>query len=100
MGELSEITPWIEGTLFSTVRTCGKKNCACRVEGPKHPVMYITGKQKGKGVDSEDIQRTERDHPSERGVMGINTCPECLKKQRRIDALEEQIVRLKSRLSG
>lgn len=30
--------------------------------------------------------------------MGINTCPECLKKQRRIDALEDEIVRLKSKL--
>jgi len=30
--------------------------------------------------------------------MGVNTCPGCLEKQRRIDALEGEIVRLNSRL--
>ena len=30
--------------------------------------------------------------------MGVNNCPGCLEKQRRIDALQEEIVRLKSKL--
>jgi hypothetical protein len=50
MRQLSQLGPWIEGTLVSTVRTCGKKRCACMNKGLKHPVMYITTKQQGKTV--------------------------------------------------
>jgi hypothetical protein len=47
---LSRVGPWIEGTLVVTTRRCGKKGCGCMDGGPKHPVMYLTGKQEGKTV--------------------------------------------------
>jgi len=42
--------PWIEGSLVSTARVCGKTNCACHRGGAKHPVLYLTGKLGGKTV--------------------------------------------------
>ena len=47
---ISGLSPWLEGSVVVTARRCGKKKCACHHEGPKHPVMYITGKEKGKTV--------------------------------------------------
>jgi len=44
------LAPWMEGTLVTTTRRCGKKNCACHRDGPKHPVVYVTWKEGGKTV--------------------------------------------------
>jgi len=44
------LAPWMEGTLVTTTRRCGKKNCACHHEGPKHSVAYVTWKENGKTV--------------------------------------------------
>jgi len=48
VSKITSLDPWIEGTFVSTSRRCGKKNCACHREGPKHPVLYLTWKEKGK----------------------------------------------------
>lgn len=48
--EVADLSPWIEGTLVRTTRICGRKNCVCHTMGQKHPVMYITWKEKGKTV--------------------------------------------------
>ena len=48
--QLQNLDPWIEGSLVSTSRKCGKKNCVCHHNGPKHPVLFVTGKEAGKTV--------------------------------------------------
>lgn len=63
--KMTTLSPWIEGSLVSTSRFCGKKNCACH--------------QGGQAL--------------------INPYPECLKKQRQMDALKEEIQRLRQKLS-
>ncbi len=47
---LEKLSPWVQGSLVSTVRICGKENCSCRRGGPKHPVLFITWKEQGKTV--------------------------------------------------
>lgn len=48
--EMRKIGPWVEGTLVCTQRICGTRGCACRRNGPKHPAMFITGKDRGKTI--------------------------------------------------
>jgi len=48
VNQIASLDPWIEGTFVSTSRRCGKKNCACHKGGAKHPVLYLTWKEKGK----------------------------------------------------
>ncbi|MFC2149421.1 DUF6788 family protein [Candidatus Auribacterota bacterium] len=48
--EMRKIGPWVEGSLVCTQRICGTSGCACRRGGPKHPAMFITGKEHGKTV--------------------------------------------------
>ena len=48
--QIPNLDPWIEGTLVTTSRKCGKENCACHHQGPKHPVSYVTWKEAGKTV--------------------------------------------------
>jgi len=48
VNQIASLDPWIEGTFVSTSRRCGKKNCACHKGGTKHPVLYLTWKEKGK----------------------------------------------------
>ena len=48
VSRLADIDPWIQGTVVQTKRICGSKGCACRRGGPKHPVMFLTWKEKGK----------------------------------------------------
>lgn len=50
MQEIENTGLWIEGTLVATERRCGKNNCACHRDGPKHPVLFITWKEAGKTV--------------------------------------------------
>ena len=45
-----KLAPWIQGSLVSTERICGKANCACRRGGAKHPVLFVTWKEEGKTV--------------------------------------------------
>lgn len=47
---IAKLSPWMEGTIVTTTRICGKKNCACHRGGSKHPVMYVTWKENGKTV--------------------------------------------------
>ena len=48
--EMRRIGPWIEGTVVSTERICGTSSCGCHGNEPKHPAMFITGKNLGKTV--------------------------------------------------
>ena len=48
--QIQNLDPWIEGTLVATSRKCGKENCACYHQGPKHPVLFVTWKEAGKTV--------------------------------------------------
>lgn len=48
--EMKKIGRWIEGTVVCTQRICGTSGCVCRRNGPKHPAMFITGKDHGKTV--------------------------------------------------
>ena len=50
LGELAAVGPWIDGSLVSLNRRCGKKACICHRGGPGHPALYLTGKENGKTV--------------------------------------------------
>jgi len=54
--------------------------------------------QKGQGKNI-NFRDPETDHPPEGGSTLINACPGCLKKQREIDGLKEEIQRLRQKLS-
>ena len=122
--KITTLNPWIEGSLVSTSRFCGKKNCACHHGGSKHPVLYVTWKEKGKnrvplypqktgkrcskvgtklskaqGTDPGSLGYPETNRASEGGQLLINLCPQCFKKQRKIDELTEEIQRLRQKLS-
>ena len=90
MHQLSKLGPWIEGTLVSTVRTCGKKNCACMSQGPKHPVMYITGKQKGKTVSLYIPRKLESEVST--WVENYRRAKELIRK---ISNVQKEIIRLR-----
>ncbi len=47
---IKEVAPWIEGSLVSTERKCGKDSCACHHGGTKHPVTFVTWKEDGKTI--------------------------------------------------
>ena len=55
--KITTLSPWIEGSLVSTSRFCGKKNCACHRGGSKHPVLYVTWKEKGKSSHDNALPR-------------------------------------------
>jgi len=48
--QIQNLGPWMEGTLVTTSRKCGKENCACHHQGPKHPVLFVTWKEAGKTI--------------------------------------------------
>lgn len=48
--KIAGLSPWMEGTVVSTERVCGKKNCICHTGGQKHAVMYVTWKEAGKTI--------------------------------------------------
>jgi len=50
VGRMSELSPWIQGSVVVVKRVCGQKGCACHRGGNKHPAMYLTGKAEGKTV--------------------------------------------------
>lgn len=41
---LAKAGPFIEGSLTTVLRICGKKGCACE-RGKKHPAMFFTWKK-------------------------------------------------------
>ena len=57
--EIHTLIPWVEGSLVSASRLCGKENCICHQGGPKHPVLYVTWKEKGKTVSLYVPRRLE-----------------------------------------
>ena len=48
MRQLKQIGPLIGDSVVVVQRKCGKKSCACHHDGPKHPAMFVTWKEKGK----------------------------------------------------
>jgi len=58
---LSKVGPWIQGSVSVTERICGKKNCACRQGGPKHPAMFVTWKEARKTVALYVPRKMERE---------------------------------------
>lgn len=46
---LSQVGPFIEGTVSTVARPCGNPNCQCRKDPTKkHPSTYLTWKEKNK----------------------------------------------------
>ena len=50
--KLSEVGPFVDGSLARVKRRCGNKNCKCYLKGQKHESYYLMYKLKGvtKGV--------------------------------------------------
>lgn len=49
MISLSQVGPFIEGSLSTVARICGKPNCRCRKDPTKkHLAMYLTWKEDNK----------------------------------------------------
>src|SRR5512137_312525 len=88
--KIAPLHPWIEGSLVSTSRFCGKKNCACHHGGAKHPVLYVTWKEKGKTVSLYIPRKLEND--VRRWVQNYRNLKELT---REVSDLQKQIVRLR-----
>lgn len=61
LSKIAELGPWIEGTIVTTTRICGKTNCACHKGDSKHPVMYVTWKENGKTVSLYVPRKLEKE---------------------------------------
>ena len=90
MRQLSTLGSWIEGTLVSTDRTCGKKSYACMNQGSKHPVMYITGKEKGKTVSLYIPRKLEAEVST-----WVNNYRKAKELIRKISNVPKEIIRLR-----
>ena len=88
--KMAPLHPWIEGSLVSTSRFCGKKNCACHHGGLKHPVLYVTWKEKGKTVSLYIPRKLEND--VRRWVQNYRKLKELIRK---VSDIQKQIVRLR-----
>ena len=87
---IAKISAWMEGTIVTTTRICGKKNCACHKGGSKHPVMYVTWKENGKTVSLYVPRKLEDE------VRGWGSNYRKLKKLiRKISNIQKDIVRLR-----
>ena len=88
--QIPNLGPWIEGTLVTTSRKCGKNNCACHHKGPKHPVLFVTWKEAGKTVSLYIPRHLEAE---------VKQWTENYKKLkallRQISEVQKQIVRLR-----
>ena len=88
--QIQNLDPWIEGTLVTTSRKCGKDNCACHHQGPKHPVCFMTWKEEGKTVSLYIPRQLEPE---------VKQWAENYKKLkaliRQISEVQKQIVRLR-----
>lgn len=87
---MAPLHPWIEGSLVSTSRFCGKKNCACHHGGSKHPVLYVTWKERGKTVSLYIPRKLEND--VRRWVQNYRKLKELT---REVSDIQKQIVRLR-----
>jgi hypothetical protein len=87
---ISKFSPWIEGTLVTTNRFCGRKNCACHTGGQKHPVMYVTWKENGKTVSLYVPKQLEAEVKS--WVANYKKLKEVV---RQISNIQKDIVRLR-----
>ena len=91
MRQLSQVGPWMEGTLVSTTRFCGKDNCACRREAKfKHPVMFVTGKEDGKTVSLYIPRNREAEVR-----IWVKNYKKAKELMRAISDVQKQIVRLR-----
>lgn len=88
--KIHTLIPWVEGSLVSTSRFCGKKNCICHQGGSKHPVVYVTWKEKGKTVSLYVPRNLE---------TGVTQWVQNYKKLknliREISEIQKQIIRLR-----
>ncbi len=90
ISKIAELGPWIEGTIVTTTRICGKKNCACHKGTSKHPVMYVTWKENGKTVSLYVPRKLEDE------VRRWGSNYKRLKKLvREISGIQKDIVRLR-----
>lgn len=88
--KIHTLIPWIEGSLVSTARFCGKKNCICHQGGPKHPVLYVTWKENGKTVSLYVPRRLEPE------VIGwVQNYKKLKDLVREISEIQKQIIRLR-----
>ena len=88
--KMAPLHPWIEGSLVSTSRFCGKKNCACHHGGFKHPVLYVTWKENGKTVSLYIPRIMETD--VRKWVQNYRKLKELT---REVSDIQKQIVRLR-----
>jgi hypothetical protein len=88
--KIPTLIPWVEGSLVSTSRFCGKKNCICHQGGPKHPVLYVTWKEQGKTVSLYVPRRLE--HEVTRWVQNYKELKSVI---REISEIQKQIIRLR-----
>jgi hypothetical protein len=88
--QIQNLGPWIEGTFVTTSRKCGKDNCACHHQGPKHSVSFVTWKEAGKTVSLYVPRQLEAE---------VKQWSENYKKLkaliRQISEVQKQIVRLR-----
>jgi hypothetical protein len=90
MRQLKRIGPVIGDTVVVVQRKCGKESCACHRNGPKHPAMFVTWKEKGKsralyvprGKEAE-VRRWAENHKALRALI------------RRITEVQKRIIRLR-----
>jgi len=45
--ELTNIGPFVDGSIAKVKRRCGNKNCKCYLKGEKHESYYLMYKEKG-----------------------------------------------------
>jgi hypothetical protein len=88
--KINTLIPWVEGSFVSTYRFCGKKNCICHHGGSKHPVVYVTWKEKGKTVSLYVPRRLERD--VRRWVQNYKKVKDLI---REVSEIQKQIIRLR-----
>jgi Family of unknown function (DUF6788) len=88
--KINTLIPWVEGSFVSTSRFCGKKNCICHHGGSKHPVVYVTWKEKGKTVSLYVPRRLERD--VRRWIQNYKKVKDLI---REVSEIQKQIIRLR-----
>ena len=92
ISRISKLNPWIEGTVVNTTRICGKKNCACHRDGPKHPVMHVTWKENGKTVSLYVPKKMEAE--VSKWALNYKKLKETI---REISNIQKDIVRLREK---
>jgi hypothetical protein len=88
--KIHTLIPWVEGSLVSTSRFCGKNNCACHHGGAKHPVLYVTWKEQGKTVSLYIPRKLEKD--VRRWVQNYRKLKNLI---REVSDIQKQIIRLR-----